>query len=38
MLVLSLIAVGALALRLPRLAARPMHNDEKVNAVKFNEL
>jgi uncharacterized protein (TIGR03663 family) len=38
LLVLLGIAAGALALRLPRLAARPMHNDEAVNAVKFNDL
>src|SRR3982750_3884621 len=38
LLVLLVIAAGALALRLPRLGARPMHNDEGVNAVKFNEL
>jgi uncharacterized protein (TIGR03663 family) len=28
----------ALAIRLPNLAQRPMHNDEAVNAVKFDEL
>src|SRR6266404_4979216 len=34
-----LLATGvALALRCPRLATRPMHNDEAVNAVKFGEL
>ena len=34
-----LVAVGlALALRCPRLAQRPMHNDEGVNAMKFGEL
>lgn len=31
-------AAAALALRLPRLDARPMHNDEAVNAVKFGQL
>jgi len=38
--VFSLFAVVALALllRLPNLAHRPMHNDEGVNAVKFNQL
>jgi predicted membrane-bound mannosyltransferase len=35
---LLLIAGLALALRLPDLASRPMHNDEGVNAVKFNDL
>ena len=29
---------GALALRVPRLATRPLHNDEAVNAVKVSEL
>ena len=38
LLVLLVIAAGAVALRAPRLGARPMHNDEGVNAVKFNEL
>jgi uncharacterized protein (TIGR03663 family) len=34
-----LLAVGvAVALRLPRLEERPMHNDEAVNAVKFRQL
>lgn len=28
----------ALALRLPRLSERPMHNDEGVNAIKFRDL
>src|SRR5215510_6046021 len=28
----------ALALRLPRLGERPMHNDEGVNAIKFRAL
>lgn len=38
--VISLAAVLALALllRLPHLAHRPMHNDEGVNTVKFNQL
>ncbi|HEY7119218.1 MAG TPA: flippase activity-associated protein Agl23 [Tepidisphaeraceae bacterium] len=35
---LVLIVTGAVLLRAPRLAARPMHNDEAVNAVKFDEL
>jgi predicted membrane-bound mannosyltransferase len=35
---LLLILAAALALRVPNLAQRPMHNDEGVNAVKFNEL
>src|ERR1051325_9976025 len=30
--------VGALALRVPRLDVRPLHNDEAVNAVKVSEL
>ena len=34
---LSALAV-ALALRLPRLDERPMHNDEAVNAIKFGQL
>jgi uncharacterized protein (TIGR03663 family) len=34
-----LLAAGlALALRLPKLDARPMHNDEAVNAIKFGQL
>lgn len=33
-----LVALVALALRLPRLANRPMHGDEAVNAVKFGVL
>lgn len=37
-LALLLAIAGALALRLPQLAARPLHNDEAVNAVKVNEL
>lgn len=37
-LALLLAIAGALALRLPYLAARPLHNDEAVNAVKVNEL
>jgi len=36
--VLLLIVGLALVLRLPNLAQRPMHNDEGVNAVKFNQL
>lgn len=37
-LVVLLAFAGALALRLPRLAIRPLHNDEAVNAVKVSEL
>jgi len=37
-LALLLAIAGALALRFPHLAARPLHNDEAVNAVKVNEL
>lgn len=33
--VLLLVSVGALALRLPRMADRPLHNDEAVNTHKF---
>ncbi|MHC5059467.1 MAG: flippase activity-associated protein Agl23 [Planctomycetota bacterium] len=33
-----LVVLAALALRLPRLAQRPMHGDEAVNAVKFGQL
>ncbi len=33
-----LIIAGALALRVPRLATRPLHNDEAVNAIKVSEL
>src|SRR5712671_2360972 len=34
-----LLATGvALGLRCPRLGARPMHNDEAVNAIKFGQL
>jgi uncharacterized protein (TIGR03663 family) len=33
-----LAAIVALALRLPRLSERPMHNDEGVNAIKFRDL
>jgi predicted membrane-bound mannosyltransferase len=29
---------GALALRVPHLDTRPLHNDEAVNAVKVSEL
>lgn len=35
---LLLITLGALALRLPVLDARPMHNDEAVNAIKLQAL
>ena len=37
-LALLLAMAGALALRAPGLATRPLHNDEAVNAVKLNEL
>lgn len=37
-LALLLAIAGALALRLPQLDARPLHNDEAVNAVKVTEL
>ena len=37
-LAVLLAIAGALALRVPRLAARPLHNDEAVNAVKVSEL
>ena len=37
-LALLLITAAALALRVPQLARRPLHNDEAVNAVKVNEL
>ena len=33
-----LAAIAALALRVPKLAQRPMHSDEAVNAVKFKKL
>jgi predicted membrane-bound mannosyltransferase len=33
---LLLITAGALALRCPELALRPLHNDEAVNADKIN--
>jgi uncharacterized protein (TIGR03663 family) len=35
---LLLALAAALALRLPRLSLRPMHNDEAVNAIKFGQL
>jgi uncharacterized protein (TIGR03663 family) len=35
---LLLISLGALALRAPQLALRPMHNDEAVNAAKIRDL
>ncbi len=35
---LLLALIGALALRLPMLDARPLHNDEGVNALKVSEL
>jgi uncharacterized protein (TIGR03663 family) len=38
LLLLVLAAIAALALRWPRLDARPMHNDEAVNAIKFGQL
>ena len=37
-LALLLVTAGALALRLPEMDARPMHNDEAVNAIKIQEL
>src|ERR1043165_1774157 len=37
-LALLLAIAGALALRLPQLDSRPLHNDEAVNAVKVTEL
>jgi uncharacterized protein (TIGR03663 family) len=37
-LALLLAIAGALALRAPKLATRPLHNDEAVNAVKVSEL
>jgi len=38
LLAMVLAIAGALALRAPRLDARPLHNDEAVNAVKIIEL
>jgi uncharacterized protein (TIGR03663 family) len=35
---LLLIVIAALALRLPFLGERPMHNDEAVNGIKFGQL
>src|SRR3954463_7060309 len=35
---LLLAFAGALALRLPKLDTRPLHNDEAVNAIKVAEL
>jgi uncharacterized protein (TIGR03663 family) len=37
-ILILLVVIVALALRLPRLANRPMHGDEAVNAVKFGQL
>ncbi len=37
-LALLLALAGALALRVPKLATRPLHNDEAVNAIKVSEL
>ena len=37
-LVFLLVIAGGLALRLPRLADRPLHNDEGVNTYKFDEV
>ncbi|MGZ8939710.1 MAG: flippase activity-associated protein Agl23 [Limisphaerales bacterium] len=37
-LAILLVFAGALALRLPRLETRPLHNDEAVNATKVAEL
>ncbi|MBI5383097.1 MAG: TIGR03663 family protein [Verrucomicrobia bacterium] len=35
---LLVVTAGALALRLPQMDARPMHNDEAVNAIKLQSL
>src|ERR1051326_8061266 len=35
---LLLALAGALALRVPHLALRPLHNDEAVNAIKVSDL
>src|SRR5437868_305995 len=37
-LAVLLAIAGALALRVPKLATRPLHNDEAVNAIKVTEL
>src|SRR3954468_17073372 len=37
-LALLLAVAGALALRVPKLDTRPLHNDEAVNAIKVTEL
>src|SRR6185503_2631328 len=37
-LAVLLAVAGALALRVPKLSTRPLHNDEAVNAVKVAEL
>src|SRR5436190_23681216 len=37
-LALLLAIAGALALRVPKLATRPLHSDEAVNAIKVSEL
>lgn len=37
-LILLFIFAVALALRVPRLDTRPLHNDEAVNAIKIAEL
>jgi uncharacterized protein (TIGR03663 family) len=37
-LALTVVAAGGLALRLPQLDLRPMHTDEAVHTVKFDEL
>src|SRR4026208_1440347 len=37
-LAVLLAMAGALALRVPKLSNRPLHNDEAVNAVKVTEL
>ena len=37
-LALLVALAGALALRLPELDARPLHNDEAVNALKLTDL
>ena len=38
LLAVLVIFAGALAVRLPKLDTRPLHNDEAVNAVKVSEL
>lgn len=38
LMVMAIAIAGAVALRTSHLAARPLHNDEAVNAVKVSEL